>query len=149
MAPAVWGMSQHRDPGHSSLNSLPLAANPRLSLSVFSLLCPPFAGVHGKWLQTNFVHWLSVSQAICPWQTETLLLFTAGCYLGLFLALLTEAGEHSLAFRPHTSQGEPSGYWNIPLAFQLPPGGSPTILLTLPLHSLPVSLWWNHFFCLL
>ena len=47
---------------------------------------------------------LSASPTISPWQTETLLLFTARCYLGFFLALVLWAGEPSLGFRPHTSQ---------------------------------------------
>ena len=31
---------------------------------------------------------LSASPSVSPWQTEALLLFTAGCYLGSFLALV-------------------------------------------------------------
>ena len=54
--------------------------------------CPPLAGAQGSGCKQNFVCWplksLSASPAISPWETETLLLFTAGCYLGFFLALV-------------------------------------------------------------
>ena len=54
MAPAVWGMTQHRGLGSYSFSSLPRVTNPRLSSSVCSLHCHPSARAQGKWLQTKF-----------------------------------------------------------------------------------------------
>ena len=62
-----------------------------------------------------------MSLAISPLETETLWLYTAGCYLGSFLVLVLEAGETSLRFRPHTSQEQPPSCCNILLDLQLPP----------------------------
>ena len=49
MASAVWGMTQHRDPGGCSFSSLPRATNPWLSSCISSPLCPPSAAAQGKW----------------------------------------------------------------------------------------------------
>ena len=92
MASEVWGMTQYRDPGGGSFRSLPRATNPRLPPSVSTPLCPPSARAQCKWLQMKFLCWtfnrLSESPAVSFWQTETLQFFTAGCYLGSFLALV-------------------------------------------------------------
>ena len=63
----------------------PAPDSPHVSL-VHSALYMPKARVSGcKW---NFVHWpfkkLFESLAVCPWLRETLLPFTAGCYLSSF-----------------------------------------------------------------
>ena len=121
-ASAVWRMTQHRDSGSCSFSSFPTPTSPRLPLSSSNPLWPPYARTQGKWLQMNFVCWpfkkLSVSLAVSPTQTEALLLFRAGCYMGFFLALLLYAGEPSLGFKPHTSQGVPV-HWNVPVVPQL------------------------------
>ena len=94
MVSAVWGMTQHRDAGGCSFSSLPRATNPSLSSSMSSPLCPPSAAPQSIWLQVKyfFLHWLfkrlSDSPEICPWQIEMLLLFTGGCFLSSFSALL-------------------------------------------------------------
>ena len=54
IAPAVWVMTQHRDPGGCSVSSLPRTNIPRLSSTVSSPLYPPSAGAQGKWLQMEF-----------------------------------------------------------------------------------------------
>ena len=54
MAPAVWEMTQHVDPGGYFLSSLPRATNPRVSSSISSPLFPPYARTQGKWLQMQF-----------------------------------------------------------------------------------------------
>ena len=88
MAPAVWGMTQSRDPGRSSFTSLPGATSPdcphaSLDHSVLPLLEPRVSDC--GW---NFVCWpfksLSAFQPSPPWWTETSLLFTVECYLGFF-----------------------------------------------------------------
>ena len=88
MTPAVWGVTQHRDPGSCSFNSLPKATIPdsphaTLIHSALPLLESRVSGC--KW---NFVDWpfkrLSISPALSPWQTEALLLYTGGYYLGSF-----------------------------------------------------------------
>ena len=88
MPSAVWGMTQHRDPGSSSLCFLTRATNPRLSSHNSSSLCLPSAGSQSVGLQTeNFVlalKRLPVSLAVSPWWTETAMLFTPVCYLGFF-----------------------------------------------------------------
>ena len=100
MASAVWGMTQHRDPGgYSSALSPepPTPDSPHTSLvhSAHPLLEPRICGC--KWY---FVNWpfkrLYASLAISPWQTETLLLLTAGGYGFPFLVLVLQAGEPSL-----------------------------------------------------
>ena len=63
----------------------PTPGSPQAFL-VHSSLCLPEPRVSGcKW---GFVHWpfkrLFESPAVSLWQTETLQLFTAGCYLGTF-----------------------------------------------------------------
>ena len=84
----VWGMTQPRDPGGCSFSSLPRATSPILSTWISSPLCPPSARSQGKCLQMTFYALpfkrLSASLAVAPWHTETLLLFTAKCYLGSF-----------------------------------------------------------------
>ena len=57
MASAVWGMTQHIDPGSCSFSSLPRATSCRLSSCISSPLCSPSARAQGKWLQMSFVHW--------------------------------------------------------------------------------------------
>ena len=83
-----WEMPQHRDSGSCSFSALPRATSPRLFSSISSPLCSPSAGAQVKWLQQNVVHWsfkrLSESSALSPWQTEALLLYTGGYYLGSF-----------------------------------------------------------------
>ena len=85
---AVCRMTKHRDSGDCSFSSLPRANSPKLSSQVSSPLCPPSARAQGNWLQTDFAHLpfksLSASPAVFSWQTETLMLFTDGCYLGSF-----------------------------------------------------------------
>ena len=106
--------------------------SPQVSL-VLSALPLPEPRVHSY--KQNFVLWpfkrLSASPAISPWQRETLRLFTAGCCLGSFMALVLLAGQPSLGFRPHTSQAEPLSCWNIPQALQLLPVGAQSALLCL------------------
>ena len=51
MVPAVWGMTQHRNPSSCSLSSVHKATIPRLSSSISSPLCPSFPRAQGKWLQ--------------------------------------------------------------------------------------------------
>ena len=112
MASAVWGMTQHRDPGSCSFSSLPRATNPRLSSSVSSPLCPTFAGTQGKWLQMTIVCVTPFRgslhlQLSLPRRQKHCCFSTARCYLGSFLALVWWAVKPSLGFRPHTSQGNP------------------------------------------
>ena len=63
----------------------PTPDSPQISIvrCALPLLEPRVSGY-----KRNFVCWtfkrLSASPAISPWKTETLLLFTAGCYLGSF-----------------------------------------------------------------
>ena len=47
----------------------------------------------------------SASPAVSPWLTESLLPFTAACYLSSFLALVLKAGEPSLGFEPTLLRG--------------------------------------------
>ena len=101
MAFAVWGMTQHRDPGGCSFSSLLRSTSSRLSSSIYSTLCP---GSLGNWLQTKFCTF-SASSAIYPWQTETLIIFTAKCYLSFFPAL---AGEPAWGLDPTLLRGSPS-----------------------------------------
>ena len=119
------GMTQHRDPGVSFFSSLPRANNPRLSLGISGPLWIPLQELRLSGCKWNFMHWpfkrLSQSLAISPRQTETLLLFTAECYLGSFLALVLKSGELSFGFRPHISQRELPGHWIIPPELQVPP----------------------------
>ena len=128
-------MTQHLDPG-ATLSVLFLKllspASPQASLVHFSC---PFARAQGKWLQQKFMHWpfkqLFASLAICLWHRETLSLFTAGCYLCTFGARVLLAGDPSLVFRPHPSQGDPTGHLNIPPVLQLLPTGAQPAFLCL------------------
>ena len=99
------GSSQQAAPAVLSLK-LPSPDSPQAPL-VHSALPLPEPRVSG--CKLNFVGWpfkrLPASLTITPWQTETLLLFTIGCDLGSFPALVLQAGEPSLGFRPHTSCG--------------------------------------------
>ena len=45
-------------------------------------------------------------QLSLPGRQKLSCFFTAGCYLGSFLALVLQTGEPSVRFRPHTSQKE-------------------------------------------
>ena len=54
IASAVWGMTQHRDPGGYSFSSLPRATSLRLSSSIFSPIWTSSAGTQGKCLQMEF-----------------------------------------------------------------------------------------------
>ena len=134
---AVWGMSQHSDPGSSSLSSLPKATNCRLSSSVSSPLCPPSAGAQGKWLQKFFLCWsfkrLSEAPAISFWQAETLLIFAAECYLGSLWLWCCRVGSLAWGLDP-TLSGETLRCWNILLALLLLPVGAQSALLCL-LHA--------------
>ena len=120
----------------------PYPDSPQVSL-VHSAL--PLPELRVSIYKQNFVHWpfkrLSVSLAISPWHTETLLLFTAACYLCFFPALVPWAGVPSLRFRLHISQGNPRPWpaeislWN----FSCHPGSLASPLAPSP-HSLRVSL---------
>ena len=55
--------------------------------SALPLLEPRVSGYKGNFVRWPFM-WASVSPTVSPGQAETLLLFTAGCYLGSFLALV-------------------------------------------------------------
>ena len=67
------------------------------------------------------------------WQRTTMVFFTASCYLCTFLPLVLQAGDPSLGFRPHFSQGYPTNCLIIPLAL-LPMGVQPAFL---SLHHTP------------
>ena len=92
MASAVWAVTQSRGPGGCSFSAFPGATNPRLPQASLANSVLPLPEPKVSGCQQNFVHWpfkrLSESPAASPWQTETLLLFTAGRYLGSFLALV-------------------------------------------------------------
>ena len=85
--------------------------SPQVSLvhSVF-----PLSALRVSGCKRNFVRWtfkrLSASLAVSSRQTEPLLLFKAGCYLGSFMALVLYAEEPSLGFGCHTSQEQPLGH---------------------------------------
>ena len=88
MASAVWGMTQHRDPGSCSFSSLPEPPTPdslqaSLDHSALPLPEPRVTGFTRKFVSWPFKR-LSESPEVSPWQTETLLLFTALCHLGSF-----------------------------------------------------------------
>ena len=87
----------------------------------------------------NFVCWsfksLLASLAISSWQMETLLLFTAGCYLGFFRLRRLESPPWGLD--PTLLRGKPPSCWNIPLELQLLPLGT-SVLPT----SLAVVKWF-------
>ena len=51
--------------------------------------------------------WLFTSLAIHLWQRAKLQLFTTGCYLCTFWALVLQGGDPSLRIRPHSSEGDP------------------------------------------
>ena len=96
----------------------PATDSPQASLvhSALPLLKPSVSGY-----KQNYVHWplkrLSESPDISLWQTETLVLFTAGCWLGSLLALVLWAGEPCLVFRPYTSHREPPPTCPLPLKY--------------------------------
>ena len=54
MASALWGMTQHRNPGCWFFSSLPRATSPRLSSCISGPLCHPTARIQGQWLQVEF-----------------------------------------------------------------------------------------------
>ena len=54
MAPAVWGMTQHRDPGGISFSSLPRDTDTRFPSSISSPHCLPSARDQDEWLQMKF-----------------------------------------------------------------------------------------------
>ena len=93
----------------SLLSPKPPAPHYHVSLvhSALPLLEPRVSGC-----KQNFVCWpfkrLSAFPAISPWQTETLLLFTAGCHLGSFPSSGDIGWGAQLGVRPHTSQGDPA-----------------------------------------
>ena len=97
-----------RDPGDCSFSSLPRATNPTLSC-VSSPLCPPLLEPRVSGCKQNFVHWpfksLFVFPALCPWWIETLLLFTAGCSLGSFVALVYRLGSSAWGLDPTLLRG--------------------------------------------
>ena len=90
---------------------------------------------------------LSASPANSCWQTETLLLFTAGCYLDSFPSSGAVVVLFHLGFGPHTYQGEPLCCW-ISVRHFSATHGSPASPFMSPPHSVPVTLWWSSFFSL-
>ena len=106
MTSAVWGMTQLGIliAVPSVLSTEPPAPDSPQASLVDSAIPLPEPKVSG--CRRNFVHWsfkrVSVSEAVSPCQIETLLLFTAGCYLDSSLALLLLDGDPSLGFRPLT-----------------------------------------------
>ena len=72
--------------------------------SALPLLEPRLSGC-----KLNCVHWpckrLSAYVALIPWQTETLLLFTAGCYLGSFAACCCTLGSPAWDLDPKLLRG--------------------------------------------
>ena len=145
-------MTQHRDPDSCSLSSLPKPLSPNFPQTSLVHSVPPLLKPRGRGYKWNCMHWpfksLSVSSAVSPWQTEILPLFTAGCHLGSFPALVLQAGEPSLEFRPHTSQKEHPWPLKFPSSTPSSTRGSPASPFASPLHSAPVILWWSGFFCL-
>ena len=117
MASAVWGMTQHRDPGGCSFSSCPRATNPRLfrSVSALPLLEPRVRDC--KW---NFLCWpikrLSVFPVVSPWQRENLLLFTDGCYWVPYWLWCCRLGSPAWGSDPALLRGSPPGteisLWN-------------------------------------
>ena len=74
-------------------------------LQLFLVWEAPYFSFDFKWKPFKS---LSVSTAFSPWPTELLLLFTTGCYLGSFLALVLQAGQPSFWFQtPYFSGGTP------------------------------------------
>ena len=113
----------------------------QLSLVCHDLPLPEHRVSGCKW---NFVHW-PFKEALCvsgisPQWPEMPLLFTVGCYLGSFpnssAGFLSQVGELSWGFRPHTSQWNPMA---VEISFQnfsgLPP---PHWNLVSPLASPPL-----------
>ena len=122
MASAAWGMTQHRDPGDYSFIPLPWAINHRLFSSIsntlpFFLLEPRVSGC-----KQNCIFWplkrLSESPTVSPLQTQTLLLFIAGCYLVPFWFWCCRLGSPPWGL--YLSGGTPN-HWNIPPELQLLP----------------------------
>ena len=112
--------------------------------SALPLLEPRVSGC-----KLNFVHWpfkrLSTSLGFSPWHTETLLLVTAGCYVGFFPSLCYSLGSPVWVWTPHFSGGTPQ-LLKYPSRTLAATHGSPASPLVLPLHFLPVMLWWSGFF---
>ena len=101
--------------GGCSFSSLLRATSPRLSSHVSSPLCSPVHSIlplpEPKVIgcKRNFVHWpfkrLFASPAVSPWQTESPLLFTAGCYW--FFSQLWWLGSSSWGLEPTLLRGKP------------------------------------------
>ena len=111
-------MTQHRDTCNYSLLS-PQSFHPQsllrcLQPTLFLLLPEPQVRDR-KWKVVCWpFKWLSVSLVVYLWQRATLPLFTTGCYLCTFWALVFYAGDRSLGFGPHSSQGDPTCHLIIP-----------------------------------
>ena len=152
MASAVWGMTQHRD--LAAVPSVlfpepPTRDSPQASLFHSALLLLESSVSECK---QHFVSWpfksLSASSVFSPWQTETLLLFTAGCFLGFFWPLLLEVGTPAWGLGSMLLRGKS---WQLKYSSRLSAAilGRPSSFLVPSPHALPVSLWWSiFFFCL-
>ena len=90
MALAVWGMTLHKDPAGCFSVLSPEPPTPD-STQVSLAHSVPLPESRVRVCKKNFVLWpfqrLSVSPAVSPWLTGTLLLSRAGCYLDFFPAL--------------------------------------------------------------
>ena len=153
VASTILGLTQYRNPASYSSSSLPRATNPRLSSSISSPLCLPFEQPRVSGWKWNFVVWpfkrFSEPPAVTPRQTDSLLLFTSGCYLGSFHALVLKAREPNLGFWSHPSQGNPPprtemSLWN----FSFCPWEPSQLFLTSVLPTSLVVVKWFLFFVL-
>ena len=109
----------------SVLSPKPPTPNSPPATLVHSALPLPEPRVSGcKWNFVNCIKRLSASPDVSPWQIETLLLFTAGCYLGSFQAWYCRLGSPAWGIDPTLLRGNPHGHWIIPSGLQLPHVGA-------------------------
>ena len=143
MAPAVWGMTQHRDPGSCLFLQFspdpPTPESPQASL-VHSALPLPEPRLSG--CKQNVVCWpfkrLSASPAASPWPTEPPATFHRWMLSGFLSCSSTVGWQAHLGVQAlHFSGGSPQ-LLKYPPELQLPPVGSPASPLMPSLHSLPV-----------
>ena len=117
----------------------PTPDSPQVSLvhSVLSLPEPRVSGCKQNYMCFWPFKRLSECPAVSLWQTETLLLFTAGCYLSSFQ--LWCCREARLGCRPHISQGNPQLLKYPSGSSAAAPGSPASSPLTPSPHCRPVS----------